>query len=146
MVTHTRNYCSAFIPSKVHTHIHTHREHTSGSGQPFMLRSPGSSWGFSALLKGTSVVVLRVENAPVIHSPHRQSLPVLKLEPATFLAYKSYSLTIRPRLLLLSPTNNAALTLHNTTCSQLHFWSLVFLVAFTYFPSQQYKVKPMKMV
>ncbi len=29
MVTHTRNLCSAFNPSKVHTH--THREHTPGA-------------------------------------------------------------------------------------------------------------------
>ncbi len=42
-------------------------------------------WGFAALLKGlTSVVVLRVERALYIHSPHRQSLPDLRLEPATF--------------------------------------------------------------
>ncbi len=35
MVTHTRNSCSAFNPSKVHTHssehTHTHREHTPGA-------------------------------------------------------------------------------------------------------------------
>ncbi len=33
MVTHTRNLCSAFDPSKVHTHSseHTHREHTPGA-------------------------------------------------------------------------------------------------------------------
>ncbi len=35
--------------------------HTRSSGHPFMLRCPGSSWGFGALLKGTSVVVLKVE-------------------------------------------------------------------------------------
>ncbi len=35
-----------------------------------MLRRPGSSWGFGALLKGlTSVVVLKVERVLVIHSP-----------------------------------------------------------------------------
>ncbi len=65
MVTHTRNLCSAFNPSKVHTHSseHTHTPwtHTRSSGQPFMLRRPGSSWGFGALFKGTSVVVLRVK-------------------------------------------------------------------------------------
>ncbi len=42
MVNHTRNSCSAFNPSKVHTHTHTHT-HTRSSGQPFMLRRPGSS-------------------------------------------------------------------------------------------------------
>ncbi len=50
-----------------------------------MLRRPGSSWGIGALLKGlTSVVVLKVERALVIHSPHRQFLPDLGIEPATF--------------------------------------------------------------
>ncbi len=39
-----------------------------------MLRRTGSSWGFSALLKGISVVVLRVERVLYIHSAHRQSL------------------------------------------------------------------------
>ncbi len=101
-VTHTRNLCSTFYPSKcthtvnththththipwkhTHTHTHTHtvkthtyREnththtvnththtlwtHTRSSGQLFMLWRPGSSWGYGALLRGTSVVVLRV--------------------------------------------------------------------------------------
>ncbi len=75
---------------------HNSSEHTHprSSGQPFisikcataafMLRRPGSSWGFGALLKGTSVVVLRVERALYIHSPHLQFLPDLRLELATF--------------------------------------------------------------
>ncbi len=64
-------------PKWTHTAVnrHTHRTHTRSSGQPFMLRRPGSSWGFSALLKGTSVMVLRVERALYIHSPHLQFLP-----------------------------------------------------------------------
>ncbi len=39
-----------------HTAVNTHTPwtHTRSSGQPFMLRRPGSSWGFGALLKGTS--------------------------------------------------------------------------------------------
>ncbi len=54
MVTHTRNSCSAFNPSIVHTHIvNTHPEQWAAI---FMLRRPGSSWGFGALLKGTSHV------------------------------------------------------------------------------------------
>ncbi len=52
--------------------------HTRSSGQP-MLRHPGSSWGFGALLKGTSVVVLRVERVLDIHSPLRQFLPARDL-------------------------------------------------------------------
>ncbi len=78
MVTHTRNSCSAFThPRCTHTAVNTHTPwtHTLSSGQSFMLRRPGSSWGFGALLKGTSVGVLRVERALDIHSPHRQSLP-----------------------------------------------------------------------
>ncbi len=76
MVAHTLNLCSAFNPSEVHTHSseHTHTPwtHNRSSGQPFMLRRPGSSWGIGALLKGTSVVVLRAERALYIHSPHLQ--------------------------------------------------------------------------
>ncbi len=83
MVTHTRNLHSAFNPSKcTHTAVNTHTPwtHTRSSGQP-MLRCPWSSWGFGALLKGlTSVVVLKEERALVIHSPHRQSLPDLKFK------------------------------------------------------------------
>ncbi len=85
MVTHTQNLCSAFNPSKC---THTPWTHTRSSGQPF-------SWGF--LLKGTSVVVLRVERALYIHSLHLQFLPDLRREPWP-LDYESDSLTIRPRL------------------------------------------------
>ncbi len=96
MVTYTQNSCSAFNPSKVHTHSseYTHREHAPGihnrsSGQP-MLRHPGKSSGFGALLKSISVVVLRVERALYIHSPHLQFLPAWdsNLQP---LDYKSDS-------------------------------------------------------
>ncbi len=81
MVTHTRNLFSAFNPSKCTlTAVNTHPEQWAA-----MLRRPGSSWGIGALLKGlTSVVVLKVERALVIHSPHRQFLPDLGIEPATF--------------------------------------------------------------
>ncbi len=59
MVTHTRNSCSAFTHPKcthpaVNTHTHTPWTHTRSSGQPFMLRCLGGSWGFGALHKGTS--------------------------------------------------------------------------------------------
>ncbi len=58
--------------------------HTRCSGQS-MLRRPGSSWGFSALLKGlTSVVVLRVERELYIHSPPPTIPAGPRLEPATF--------------------------------------------------------------
>ncbi len=104
MVTHTRNSCSTFTHPKcthtaVNTHTtHTHREHTPGAvGSLFMLQHPGSSWGFGALLKGTSVVVLKVERALVIHSPHLQFLPARDSNSQP-LGYESGSLTIRPHL------------------------------------------------
>ncbi len=53
------------LPIQVHTHSseHTHTQqwthtpwtHTRSSVQSFMLQRPGSSWGFSALLKSTSL-------------------------------------------------------------------------------------------
>ncbi len=57
-----------------------------------MLRRPGSSWGFCVLLKDTSVVVLK-EDTPPTNNPCRtwDSNP----QPS---AYKSDSLSIRPRL------------------------------------------------
>ncbi len=70
---------------------------TRSSGQPFMLRRPGSSWGFGALLKGTSVVVLKEERVLYIHSPHLQFLPARDSNSQSF-DYESDSLTIRPRL------------------------------------------------
>ncbi len=82
--------------SSAHTQQWTHT-HTWSSGQSFMLRHPGSIWGFSALLKGTSVVVLRVKRALYIHSPHLQSPPAPDSNPQP-LDYKSDSVTIRPWL------------------------------------------------
>ncbi len=57
-----------------------------------MLQRPGSSWGFGALLKDTSVVVLK-EDTPPTNNPCRtwDSNP----QPSS---YKSDSLSIRPRL------------------------------------------------
>ncbi len=49
---------------------------------------------FGALLKGTSVVVLRVEKALYIHSPHLKFLAVRYSNPQP-LGYESDSLTIR---------------------------------------------------
>ncbi len=85
-------------PKCTHTQQWTHTPwtHTS-SGQPFMLRHLGSSWGFGALLKDTSVVVLKVERALYIHSPLLQFLPARDSNPRP-LDYESNSLTIRPRL------------------------------------------------
>ncbi len=86
-------------PKCTHTAVNTHTlwTHTRSSGQPFMLRRPGSSWRFRVLLKGNSVVVLKVKRALDIHSPHLQSLPARDSNSQP-LDYESYSLTIRPRL------------------------------------------------
>ncbi len=62
-----------------------------------MLQCPGSSWGFGALLKDTSVVVLKEERALVIHSPTNNPCRTWDSNPQP-LDYKSDSLTIRPRL------------------------------------------------
>ncbi len=70
MFTHTWNLCSAFN-HPTHTRTHTH---TRSSRQSFMLRHPGSSWGFGALLKGTSVVVFKVEESTV-HSLLQSTIP-----------------------------------------------------------------------
>ncbi len=84
-------YCQVWWPileiGPLHlTHPSAHTQqwtHTRSSGQ-LLLQRPGSNWGFGALLKGTSVMVLKVERVPFIHNPHFQSLPDLRLEPATF--------------------------------------------------------------
>ncbi len=60
-----------------------------------MQRRPGSSWGFGALLKGTSVMVLKVEIALYINSTHPNSC---QTEIQTRNDYEFDSLTIRPRL------------------------------------------------
>ncbi len=73
--THTRNSCSAFNPSKVHTHSSEHTHTVNTLPEQWAAIYAAASWGFGALLKGTSVVVLMVERALVIHSPQLQFLP-----------------------------------------------------------------------
>ncbi len=58
------------------------------------MRIPGSNWGFGALLKDTSVVVLRVERALYIHSPNDNPC---RAETRTHNLWIT-SPTIRPRL------------------------------------------------
>ncbi len=63
------NLCSAINPSKVHTHSSEHT-HTPGAvGSHLRCGSPGAVGGSGALLKGTSVMVSKVERALYIHSP-----------------------------------------------------------------------------
>ncbi len=97
------------------THTHTH---TRSSGQLFVLRRPGSSWGFGGwvLLKGTSVVVSRVERVLYIHSVHLQFLPARDSNSQP-LNYESDSLNIRPQLSLEEGH------LYNYNEKPFHFWS-----------------------
>ncbi len=68
MVTHTQNLCSAFNLSKcTHTEVNTYTHMVNTHPEQWaaiLLRHPGSSWGFGALLKDlTSVVVLKLEES-----------------------------------------------------------------------------------
>ncbi len=90
---HTAKYgdpYSEFVPiQSAHTqrwtHTHTPWTHTRSSGQPFYAAAPGEQLGSGALLKGTSVVVLKVERVLYIHPPPPPTIPAGPiLEPATF--------------------------------------------------------------
>ncbi len=95
MVTYTQNSCSAFTHPSAQTQQWTQTPwtHTRSNGQPFKLRCPGRSWGFGVLLKGTSVVVLRVERERCTFTP-----PTNNSCWNESFDYESNSLTIRPRL------------------------------------------------
>ncbi len=75
MVTHAQNLGSAINPSKVHTHSseHTHPEQWAAIYAAAL-----------ALLKGTSVVALKVERELYIHSPPPTIPACPRLELATF--------------------------------------------------------------
>ncbi len=86
MVTHTRKSCSAFNPSKVHTHSseHTQREHTE-QWAAIYAAAPGNSWGFGALLKALTRGIEGGKSA--VHSlPHLQFLPARdsNIEPCDY--------------------------------------------------------------
>ncbi len=71
-----------------------------------MLQHPGSSWGFGALLKDTSVVVLKEERALVIHSITNNPCRTRDSNPQP-LDYESDSLTTRPRLQIINACDNS---------------------------------------
>ncbi len=94
MVTHAWNLCSEFNPSKVHTHTAVNTDPEQWAG--IYAAAPGEQLGLGALLKGTSIVVSRVESALCIHyPPHLQFLPARDSNSQPF-DYESNSLTIRP--------------------------------------------------
>ncbi len=103
-MTHTQTSCSAFNPNKVHTysseHTHTVNTHVE-QWAAIYAAAPGEQLGVWCLAQGNLVVVLRVERALDIHSPHRQSLPARDSNPQPF-DYEPDSLTIRPQLPLKS--------------------------------------------
>ncbi len=80
-------------PKCTHTHTHTLLEQWAAINDA----APREKLGFGALLKGTSVVVLRVKRALDIHSPPHNSCRTWDSNSQP-LGYKSNSLIIRPRL------------------------------------------------
>ncbi len=86
------NFCPTKAVSHSSEHTHTPGTHTQSSEQPFYAAAPG------ALLKCTSVMVLKVERALDIHSPYLQFQPARDSNPQLSV-YESDTLTIRPRLL-----------------------------------------------
>ncbi len=76
VVTHTRNSCSTFNPSKVRTHTHAHAHtHTRSSGHPFYAAAPGEQLRVWCLAQGYLSRGIEVERALDIYSPHLQFLP-----------------------------------------------------------------------
>ncbi len=112
MVTHTRNLCSAFNPSKVHTHssehahththtqqwTHTHREHTPGAvGSHLCCGARGAAGGSVSCSRAPQSWYWRRRErwtfTPPTYNPCRTWDS--NLQP---LSYESDSLTIRPQL------------------------------------------------
>jgi len=121
MVTHTQNSCSAFNPSKVHTHTavntHTAAIHTAQSAHTHTAKcththssehththtvnthpaaihteAPGEQLGVRCL--GQGHLSRGIEST--VHSPPLQFLPARDSNPQPF-DYESDSLTIRPQ-------------------------------------------------
>ncbi len=95
MVTHTRNLCSVFNPSKcTHTVVNTHPEQWAS----IYAAAPGEQLGVRCLAQWSHLSrgIKGGENARY-SLPHRKFLPDLRFEPTTS-SYKSDALSIRPRL------------------------------------------------
>ncbi len=86
-------------PKCTHTVVNTHTPwiHTQSSEQPFMLQHPGSSWGFGAFLKGTSLWYWGWRESCTFTPPTYNSC-----RAGTHTQLATYSLTIRPWLPLSS--------------------------------------------
>ncbi len=83
-MTHTRNSCSAFNPSKVHTHSseHTHTVNTHPEQwAAIYAAAPGEQLGVQCFAQGhLSRGIVGGERTLVIHSPHLQFQPDLRLD------------------------------------------------------------------
>ncbi len=107
MVTHTQNLCSAFNPSKVHTHSseHKHCDHTPGAvGSRLCCGVRGAVGGSVPCSRTPRRDIEGGERALDTHSPHRQSLPDRDSNSQPF-DYEFDSLTIRPLLPLKGTLN-----------------------------------------
>ncbi len=78
MVTHTQNSCSAFTHPSAHTavntHTHTHTHTVNTHPEQWAAIYPAAPWEqleIWCLAQGHLVVVLKVERALYIHSPHQ---------------------------------------------------------------------------
>ncbi len=110
MVTHTRNLCSVFNPSKEHTQQWTH---TRSSGQPFMLQRPLEQLGVRCLVQEhLSRGIDGGESTGYSLPPTDKLLPFWNSYPQPF-DYESDSLNIRPQL----PPEEAYL--RNIECHQV---------------------------
>ncbi len=106
MVTHTRNLCSAFIPSKVRTHTHTHtqqwththREHTPGAvGRHLCCGARGAVGGSVPCSRAPQSWYWGWRERCIFTPPTYNPCRTWDSKPQP-LGYESNSLTIRPRL------------------------------------------------
>ncbi len=102
MVTHTRNLCSAFNPSKVHTHssehTHTHRGHTPGAvGSHLCCGAWGAVGGSVSCSRAPQSWYWGWRERCTFTPPTYNSCRTWDSNSQPF-DYESHSLTIRPRL------------------------------------------------
>ncbi len=102
LVTHTRNSCSVFNPSKVHTHSseHTHCEHTPGAvGSHLCCSALGAVGGSVPCSRAPQSWYWRWrKRALVIHYPHLYNSSQTWDSNSQPLDHESDTLTIGPRL------------------------------------------------
>ncbi len=99
-VTHTQNSCSAFNPSKVHTHSseHTHTVNTHPEQwAAIYAAAPGEQLGVRCRAQGHLSHGIEAEESAVHSLTHLQFLPTRDSNSQPF-DYETDSLTIRPQL------------------------------------------------